>query len=302
MAMIRQRHALAQTVPTALLLSSRTRRDLLFSDELLSLEMADPTFKLALAITRETPERASDFARRIDSAMVAELIVRLPRMPAHVFICGSNPFVNIAADGSLMAGWTPRRSKRNDMAANDAALHDALDTVEGRSMTSQDKASKLREVIVASDPTNHGALVGRVDASQFPIGGPDGVGHVSPGPNPYDLLSASLAACTAMTVRFQARRQKFPLERVEVGVSFHHGAQGERDSFERTLVLEGELDAQQRAFLLEATNLCPVGEILGVSADIHTRPDATTSGHNARAQASYEDDLAALPIPYIDAD
>ena len=95
-------------------------------------------------------------------------------------------------------------------------------------MTPQDKASKLREVFVASDPTNHGALVGRVDASQFPIGGPDGVGHVSPGPNPYDLLSASLAACTAMTVRFHARRRKFPLERVEVGVSFHHGAQGER--------------------------------------------------------------------------
>src|SRR3546814_18608414 len=84
MAMIRQRHALAQAVPTALLLSSRTRRDVLFADELFSLEMADPKFKLALAITREAPARASDFARRIDSAMGAELVARLPRMPAHV--------------------------------------------------------------------------------------------------------------------------------------------------------------------------------------------------------------------------
>jgi glycine betaine catabolism B len=104
MAMIRQRRALAQTVPTALLLSSRTQRDVLFADELLSLAVADPTFKLVLAITRETPERASDFARRIDSAMVAESVARLPRMPAHVFVCGSNAFVNIAADGALMAG------------------------------------------------------------------------------------------------------------------------------------------------------------------------------------------------------
>jgi putative redox protein len=188
------------------------------------------------------------------------------------------------------------------MAANDAALHDALTTMEGHSMIPQDKAPKIREVVVANDPTNHGALVGHVDASQFPIGGPDGVGHISPGPNPYDLLSASLAACTAMTVRFQARRQKLPLERVEVGVSFHHSAQGERGSFERTLVLEGELDAQQRAFLLEAANLCPVGEILGISADIHTRADATTSGRNASTQASYEDELAELQIPYIDPD
>jgi len=104
LAMLRQRRALAQTVPTALLLSSRTQRDVLFADELLSLEMADTQFTLALAITREPPERPSDFARRIDSAMVAELIARLPRMPAHVFVCGSNPFVNIAADGALMAG------------------------------------------------------------------------------------------------------------------------------------------------------------------------------------------------------
>jgi len=162
--------------------------------------------------------------------------------------------------------------------------------------------TKIREVVVASDPINHGALVGHVGESQFSVGGPDGVGHVSPGPNPYDLLSASLAACTAMSVRFQARRQKLPLERVEVGVSFHHGTQGERDSFERTLVLGGELDAQQRAFLLEAANLCPVGKILGISTDINTRLDATNSGHNESPQASYEDDLAELQIPNINPD
>jgi putative redox protein len=171
--------------------------------------------------------------------------------------------------------------------------------MEGRSMMPQSNASKLREVFVTSDPTNHGALVGRVDATPFPVGGPDGVGHVSPGPNPYDLLSASLAACTAMTVRFHARRGKIPLERVEVGVSFHHGAAGERDSFERTLVLEGKLDAQQRTFLLEVANLCPVGELLGISADIRLRLDATTSDLNAGTQASYEDDLAELGIPNI---
>jgi len=162
--------------------------------------------------------------------------------------------------------------------------------------------AKLREVVVASDPTNHGALVGHIDESQFPIGGPDGVGHTSPGPNPYDLLSASLAACTALTVRFQARRQKLSLEKVEVGVSFHHGAEGERDSFERTLVLGGDLDAQQRAFLLEAANLCPVGKILGISADIETSLDATTSGHDVSTQANYEDDLVEFQIPNIDPD
>jgi ferredoxin-NADP reductase len=104
MAMIRQRRALAQVAATALLLSARTRRDVLFADELLSTETADPQFNLALAITREAPERASDFARRIDSLMVAEVVARLSGAPGHVFVCGSNGFVNIAADGALAAG------------------------------------------------------------------------------------------------------------------------------------------------------------------------------------------------------
>jgi ferredoxin-NADP reductase len=104
MAMIRQRSALAQTVRTALLLSSRRQRDVLFANELRSLEMADTEFLLALAITQEAPARACDFARRIDSVIIAELAARLRRSPAHVFICGSNPFVNIAADGALKAG------------------------------------------------------------------------------------------------------------------------------------------------------------------------------------------------------
>lgn len=102
--MIRQRRVLSQTVPTALLLSSRTQRDVLFADELLAIEMNDRNFKLALAITREMPARVGDFNRRIDREMVAELIAWLDHMPGQVFICGSTPFVDIAADGSLAAG------------------------------------------------------------------------------------------------------------------------------------------------------------------------------------------------------
>lgn len=173
--------------------------------------------------------------------------------------------------------------------------------MKGSPIAAQGNEPKLREVVVATDPTKRGALIGRVGDTQFPVGGPDIVGQTSPGPNPYDLLSASLAACTAMTVRFHARQQKLPLEKVEVGVSFHHGADGARDSFERTLVLEGDLDAQQRAFLLEAANLCPVGKILGISADIHASLD-TTAKPNASTQASYEDDLFEFQIPNIDAD
>ena len=104
MAMIRQRRALAQAVPTALLLSARTAEDVLFSEELHCIEISDPAFVLALAITREKPVRASDFARRIDGMMVQEILTRLQGKPTQVFVCGSNGFVNIATDSALLAG------------------------------------------------------------------------------------------------------------------------------------------------------------------------------------------------------
>ena len=104
MAMIRQRRIKAQNVPTALLLSARTARDVLYAKELQAIEFDDPSFVLSLAITREAPSRETDFARRIDGAMVQEVIARLPSTPAHVFVCGSNGFVNIATDGALLAG------------------------------------------------------------------------------------------------------------------------------------------------------------------------------------------------------
>jgi len=111
MAMIRQRHQLKQAVPTALLLSSRTAADVLFSEELSSLEAGDEQFNLALAITRERPERSSDFARRIDGDMVKDVVVRLQKNPESVFVCGSNGFVNIAVDGATAAGVNPAAIK-----------------------------------------------------------------------------------------------------------------------------------------------------------------------------------------------
>lgn len=107
MAMIRQRRVLAQAVPTALILSARTAEDVLFSEELHSIESKDPAFVLALAITRERPARKSDFARRIDSAIIREVLIRLHRAPTQVFVCGSNGFVNIVTDGALLAGLDP---------------------------------------------------------------------------------------------------------------------------------------------------------------------------------------------------
>jgi putative redox protein len=91
---------------------------------------------------------------------------------------------------------------------------------------SNDDGAPRPQAVVAGDLDGAGTLNGRAGASVFSIGGPDGRGGTAAGANPYELLSASLAACTAMTIRLQARRRKIPLSHVEVAVSYHHGGDG----------------------------------------------------------------------------
>ncbi|MER9432542.1 ferredoxin reductase [Mesorhizobium sp. M0408] len=104
MAMIRHRKASGEPVPVALFFSSRTWGDVLFRDELLELERSLPDFALALALTREPTMRGSDFSRRIDAAMIADVAARQHVSPGSVFVCGSNAFVDIAADAALALG------------------------------------------------------------------------------------------------------------------------------------------------------------------------------------------------------
>lgn len=104
MSMIRHRQAAAPDVPAMLLLSARSWNEILYRDELLDLERRSNGFTLVLTLTREAPMRHGDYGRRIDAAMMAEVVARSPTAAEHVFICGSNPFVNAAADGAVAAG------------------------------------------------------------------------------------------------------------------------------------------------------------------------------------------------------
>jgi len=107
MSMIRHRASQDSRIPTLLLFSARTFDDVLFRDELLARDKRGDGFELALALTRESAERARDYGRRVDAAMLTELLARLPQAPKHVFVCGSNPFVEAAAEAAIASGVAP---------------------------------------------------------------------------------------------------------------------------------------------------------------------------------------------------
>jgi putative redox protein len=102
---------------------------------------------------------------------------------------------------------------------------------------------------------------------------PADVGGNGEGPTPYDMLAAALGGCTAMTLQFYAKREKIPLEGVDVTVT--HDRQHAKDCADCTtqsgfihrfrveIHVEGPLDDAQRAKLLTIAGRCPVAKTLG---------------------------------------
>jgi ferredoxin-NADP reductase len=110
MSMLRHRAASGSLVPAALVLSARSREDLLFFDEISELAASDGGPVLDVTLTREAgahPFRTG----RIDAAFIASVLARMKEPVRQVLICGSDPFVETAAEGAIAAGVDPSSIK-----------------------------------------------------------------------------------------------------------------------------------------------------------------------------------------------
>jgi putative redox protein len=92
-------------------------------------------------------------------------------------------------------------------------------------------------------------------------------GGANLGPAPYDLLTAALAECSAMTIRWYARREKWPVEHVAVTVTHRKGGEGaaspRQDVFEKVITLMAPaLTPEQQEKLIEIAAKCPVQRTL----------------------------------------
>lgn len=97
---------------------------------------------------------------------------------------------------------------------------------------------------------------------------PVAAGGLGSGPNPYNLLSAALGACTTMTIRLYAERKGWPLTDVRTAVRHSRAGLQAKDAFELDIALEGPLDNIQRARLMEIAEHCPVHLTLARGSDV----------------------------------
>jgi ferredoxin-NADP reductase len=110
MSMIRHRRAAGSSIPARLLYSSRTPGDVIYADELRKLHQRGDGLEVFYAYTRAQPQGWTGYARRIDAAMLNEVLAPLGRRTM-AYLCGPTQFVEAAADGLLSAGLPAEQIK-----------------------------------------------------------------------------------------------------------------------------------------------------------------------------------------------
>jgi putative redox protein len=91
---------------------------------------------------------------------------------------------------------------------------------------------------------------------------PEDNGGDDSGPSPQELLAASLASCTAITMEMYAKRKGWDIGDVVVDVDYEPAQRGSPTKFTMEVRLPKELPEEQRERLLQIAAKCPVHRTL----------------------------------------
>jgi putative redox protein len=82
------------------------------------------------------------------------------------------------------------------------------------------------------------------------------------GPSPQELLAASLASCTAITMEMYARRKGWEIGDITVDVNYEPAQRGSPTRFRMAVEVPKELPEEQREKLMQIAAKCPVHRAL----------------------------------------
>jgi len=116
------------------------------------------------------------------------------------------------------------------------------------------------------------------------------------GPNPFDLLLASLASCTTATVYYYAAQVGIGVERIHVDVDGRWDDPKKKNQYliKVNLRVGGDLDEKDLKRLQTAAGRCPVKRILGQGARIDLEIEKIRAD---RASGLVKDRRDGRPVP-----
>ncbi|PVW13049.1 bifunctional alpha/beta hydrolase/OsmC family protein [Marixanthomonas spongiae] len=160
--------------------------------------------------------------------------------------------------GSVIAGWVSRYVE----------------------IPSEEKIASKHDVVASLDKAEGFTTRMKIGDHYSFADEPESFGGNNFGPSPYELVTAGLSACTAMTIQMYAKRKKWDVQNVEVHTSYdkQHAVDCENceddaakiDTFTREIKFEGELDEKQIKRLLQIADKCPVHKTLHSETQIIT--------------------------------
>ena len=108
------------------------------------------------------------------------------------------------------------------------------------------------------------ALRQEIQIDEFELVADEGeeLGGTDEGPNPQQLLAASLASCSAITMEMYANRKGWDIGDVAVDVVYEPAQRGSPTKFRMTVELSKELPSEQRDKLMHIVAKCPVHRTL----------------------------------------
>jgi putative redox protein len=111
---------------------------------------------------------------------------------------------------------------------------------------------------------NGGKLVQEVTIREHELTAdePKDQGGEDEGPSPQELLAASLASCTAITMEMYAQRKGWEVGDITVDVKYEPAQRGSPTRFEMLIKMPKELPEEQRQRLMQIAAKCPVHRTL----------------------------------------